>query len=94
MAFLIDATMKGYKVLGVKSGTSKKGNTYYSLTVFRDGRTAEVSCTKPELFPTLVQLREMDVVNLDVMAVSGKDRSYISLLDAPVIVEHSPLAGE
>lgn len=94
MAFLIDCTMKGYKVLAVKSGTSKKGNTFYSLSVFRDGRTAEVSCTKPELFAPVAQLREMDTVNLDVRAVSGKDRSYISLLDAPVMVEPSPLAGE
>lgn len=91
---MIDCTMKGYMVLDVSSGVSKKGNTFYSMTVFRDGRIAEVSCTKPELFAQVAQLREMDTVNLDVRAVSGKERSYLSLLDAPVMVEPSPLAGE
>ena len=89
MAFMIDATMKGYKVLGVKTGTSKKGNTFKSLSLFRDGRTAEVSVTDPQLFGAVDALSELDVVNVDVRAVSGKDRSWISLhADAMQIMRH------
>lgn len=92
MAFLIDATMKGYKVLGVNTGTSKKGNTFKSISVFKDGRTAEVSVTDASLFMSVDNLNELDVVNLDVRAVAGNVRdgranSYITLLEAPVLVQ-------
>ena len=83
MAFAIDCTMDGYRVLGVKTGTSKKGNTFKSLSVYKDGRTAEVSVTKPELFAAVDALKEMDVIDLRVAAVAGKERSFISLSEAP-----------
>lgn len=86
MAFLIDATMKGYKVLGVQTGTSKKGKVFKAVTLFRDGRTAEVTVTNPELFDAVDHLHEMDVVNLDVRAVAGREHSYLSLLAAPLLV--------
>lgn len=87
MAFLIDATMKGYKVLGVQTGTSKKGKRYCSVSVFKDGRTAEVSTSDDALIPYCETLHEMDVVNLDVRAVAGRERSYVLLVEQPVVVQ-------
>lgn len=85
--FNIEATMKGYKVLGVRTGTSKAGKTFKSIDVYRDGKTAEISCSDPELFYSVDMLGEMDVANFDVRAVSGRERSYITLVGAPVIVQ-------
>lgn len=87
MAFLIDATMKAYECRGVTTGTSKKGNTYKSIRVeSQDGRTAEISCTDSSLFAAVDALRKASVYNFDVRAVAGRERSYLSLLAAPLLV--------
>lgn len=87
MAFLIDATMKGYECRGVESGVSKKGNPFRSIRVeSQDGRTAEISCTNSTLFGAVDGLRKASVYNFDVRAVAGRERSYLSLLAAPTIV--------
>lgn len=88
MAFLIDCIMTGYEVRGITSGTSKKGNPYRVIRVESpDGRTAEISCTAPELMDSVDSLRKTQVCNFYVRAVSGRERSYISLTALPVIVE-------
>lgn len=90
MAFLIDATMKAYEVRGVSSGTSKKGNQFYSIRLESpDGRTCELSVTDSALFPAVEKLHKADICNFDVRAVSGRERSYISLLAEPVLVQSS-----
>lgn len=89
MAFLIMATMKGYRVLDVKSGTSKKGTAWRSVSLFRDGVTAEVSTSDASLFGAVDALHEMDVINVDVRAVAGKERSYVVMASAPVVVEYA-----
>lgn len=87
MAFLIDATMKGYEFRGCTTGTSRKGNTFKSIRVeSQEGRTAEISCTNPELFASVDAMRKASIYNFDVRAVSSTDRSYITLLKAPVLV--------
>lgn len=86
MAFAIDCVMQGYKVLGVESKTSKKGNPFRIVHVYKGGRTCDVSCTRPELFASVDQLAEMDVVSLPVVAVSGKERSYVSLVEPVAVV--------
>ena len=87
MAFLIDATMKGYRVLGIRTFHSKKGTEGRSIDVYKDGRNAEISCTDANLIPYVDGLQQMDIVNLDVVAVSGKERSYIMLVNSPVLVD-------
>lgn len=88
MAFLIDATLKGYEVRGVSSGVSKKGNEFRSIRVeSQDGRTAEISCTNPQLYAIVDSLTKATICNFDVRAVAGRERSYITLLREPVIVE-------
>lgn len=90
MAFLIDATMKGYECRGVRSDTSKRGNPFRAIRVeSQDGRTAEISCTDPTLFGAVDALRKASVYNFDVRAVAGKERSYLSLLAAPLLVSGS-----
>ena len=90
MAFLIDATMLAYECRGVTTGTSKKGNVFKSIRVeSQDGRTAEISCTDPELFAAVDGLRKASVYNFVVRAVAGRERSYISLLAAPLLVADS-----
>lgn len=87
MAFLIDATMKGYECRGVGSGTSKRGNAFRTIRVeSQDGRTAELSCTDSDLFGVVDNLRKGATYNFDVRAVAGRERSYLSLLAAPVLV--------
>lgn len=86
MAFSIEATMKGYRVLSVEGGVSKKGNPWKSVSVFRDGRTNEISVTDETLFAAVDNLREMGVYNFDVRAIAGRERSWISLLAAPLLV--------
>lgn len=87
MAFLIDCKMEGYRVLGVRSGKSQKGTEWRSIDVYKDGRTAEVSCTNGSLFPAVDALSEMDTVDLYVRAVAGRERSYLTMLDAPRLTE-------
>lgn len=88
MAFLIDATMKGYECRGVTTGTSKRGNVFKSIRVeSQDGRTAEISCTNEGLFPAVDQLKKAGVYNFDVRAVAGRERSYLMLVREPVVVE-------
>lgn len=90
MAFLIDATIEDYEVRGVDTGTSKKGNTFKSVRLeSMQGRTVEVSCTDPQLFPALDNLKKGDMVSCMVRAVAGKERSYVSLLTAPVVSGNS-----
>lgn len=94
MAFLVDATLKGYECRGVSSGTSRKGNPYRSIRIeSQDGRTAEISCTDSALFPAVDGLRKAGVYNFDVRAVAGRERSYLSLLAAPVLVSDGAELG-
>lgn len=94
MAFLIDCTMKAYECRGVTTGTSKKGNTFKSIRVESlDGRTAEISCTDSSLFGAVDSLRKASVYNFDVRAVAGRERSYLSLLSAPLLVSDSDGIG-
>lgn len=88
MAFLIDATMKGYECRGISTGTSKRGNTFKTIRVESpDGRTAEISCTDANLFGAVDSLRRAAVYNFDVRAVAGRERSYLQLLAAPLLVD-------
>lgn len=90
MSFLIDATMKGYECRGVETGTSKKGNTFKTIRVeSQSGRTAEISCTDSNLFGACDALRKASVYNFDVRAVAGRERSYLMLVGAPVLVTDS-----
>lgn len=90
MAFLIECTLSNYEVRGVDSGTSKKGNSFRSLRVeSSSGRTAEISVTKPEFFTDVDRLKKGDLISCEVMAVAGKDRSYLSMLTAPVVMGNS-----
>lgn len=87
MSFLIDATMKGYECRGTETGTSKKGNTFKTIRLeSQGGRTCEVTCTDSNLFGAVDAMRKASIYNLDVRAVSGRERSYIMLLEAPVLV--------
>lgn len=86
MAFKIFARMEGYRVLGVKSGTNKAGNPYRLVTVFKDGSTCDVSSSSPEVVPAVDRLQEMQLVSFDVVAVSGKEKDYVIMTSAPVIV--------
>lgn len=90
MAFALDAKLSDYEVRAVSQGTSKKGNPYRvvrleSLT----GYPLEVSCTNDDLFGEVDKLKRGDMVTCDVRAVSGRDRSYVSLLSAPVVDSNS-----
>lgn len=87
MSFLIDATMKGYECRGTETGTSKKGNTFKTIRLeSHGGRTCEVTCTDSNLFGAVDAMRKASIYNLDVRAVAGRERSYIMLLEAPVLV--------
>lgn len=86
MAFKIFATLKGYRVLGVKSGMSKANKPWVSVDLFRDGASCEVSTTDSDMMLACRQLQELDVINCDVVAVAGKERSYLILNSAPVLV--------
>ena len=89
MAFLVQCILPGYEVRAVTRGVSKKGNEFRSIRVESpDGdSTCEISCTRSELFPQVDGLRKAMVCNFNCVAVSGRERSYISLVDSPVIVE-------
>lgn len=90
MAFLIDCTLSNYEVRGVETGTSKKGNSFRSVRVeSQSGRTAEISVTKPEFFTDVDRLKKGDLISCEVMAVAGKERSYLSMLNAPVVTGNS-----
>lgn len=90
MAFLIDCTLSNYEVRGVEQGTSKKGNSFRSVRVeSQSGRTAEISVTKPEFFTDVDRLKKGDIISCEVMAVAGKDRSYLSMTNAPVVLGNS-----
>lgn len=90
MAFLIECSLSNYEVRGVDSGTSKKGNPFRSLRIeSQSGRTAEISVTKPEFFADVDRLKKGDLISCEVMAVAGKDRSYLSMLNSPVVLGNS-----
>lgn len=90
MAFALDALIRDYEVRGVTAGTSAKGNEFRSLRLESMGGYAlEVSCTKPELFASIDRLQKGDMINADVRAVSGRDRSYVSLMSAPDVMGNS-----
>lgn len=87
MAFILNASIKDYEVRGTESGTSKKGNDYMSLRVeSKDGFSLQISVTDSSLFPDVKALRRGDIISCDVMAVSGKERSYVSLRSVPVVL--------
>lgn len=86
MAFLIDCTLEGYEVRGITTGTSKKGNVFKSIRCESgQGNTCEISVTNMDLFGSVDQLSKGDIASFDVRAVSGRDRSYITLMAAPVV---------
>lgn len=87
MAFRIKATLKGYRVLGIKQGTSKGGKPWQSMTLFGDDATVEVSTTEPDLMMAISTLKPMDVINVDVRAIAGKERSYLILAGTPQLVQ-------
>lgn len=90
MAFLIECTLSNYEVRGVERGTSKKGNPYQSLRIeSQSGRTAEISVTNPEFFTDVDRLKKGDLISCEVMAVAGKDRSYLSMTSCPVVLGNS-----
>ena len=94
MAFLLQATINDYEVRGHTSGTSKKGKEYYSLRLeSKDGYTVELSCTDENLFPDIKALKRGDIISCEVMAVSGKERSYITLRSVPVVSGNAYGAG-
>ena len=86
MAFLLDCSLEDYEVRVVNSGTSKKGNPYRSIKMeSKDGNSIDVSVTDDAYFYDVDKLSKGDVVSCKVMAVAGRDRSYISLRSAPVV---------
>lgn len=94
MAFLIDCKLEGYEVRGIQTGTSKKGNVYKSIRCeSKEGNTCEISVTNQDLFGHVDQLSKGDIVTLDVRAVSGRERSYITLMSAPVVSGNAYYSG-
>lgn len=94
MAFLLQATINDYEVRGHTSGTSKKGKDFISLRLeSKDGYSVELSCTDETLFPDIKALKRGDIISCEVMAVSGKERSYISLRSVPVVSGNAYGAG-
>lgn len=90
MAYLIDCVIDDYEVRGVTTGTSKKGNTFKSIKLESlEGNTCEVSVTNDALFYDVDKLTKGDVITCRVRAVSGRERSYLSLLSAPVVKGNS-----
>lgn len=90
MAFLIDCTLSNYEVRGVEQGTSRKGNPFRSVRVeSQSGRTAEISVTNPEFFTDVDRLKKGDMISCEVVAVAGKERSYLSMTSAPVVLGNS-----
>lgn len=86
MAYLLDCYIENYEVRGVQTGTSKKGNTFKSIKLESpDGNNVEISCTDEKLFYDVDNLRKGDYVSCQVMAVSGRERSYISLRSMPIV---------
>lgn len=86
MAFALDAKLSDYEVRGVSQGTSKKGNPYRVIRLESlTGYPLEVSCTNGSLFSEVDKLKRGDMVTCDIRAVSGRDRSYVSLMAAPVV---------
>lgn len=87
MAFLIDCKMMAYECRGVETGTSKRGNVFKTIRVESPtGRTAEISCTDSDLFPSVDRLQKAGIYNFDVRAVAGRERSYLQLLHEPMPV--------
>lgn len=94
MAFLLQAKINDYEVRGHSSGTSKKGKEYMTLRIeSQDGYTVELSCTDEDIFPDIKALKRGDIISCDVTAVSGKDRSYITLRSVPVVSGNAYGAG-
>lgn len=90
MAFAIDATIDDYEVRGVTAGVSAKGNSFRSIRLeSMGGYSVEISCTNEQLFPSVDNLNKGDMVSCLVRAVSGRDRSYVSLLTAPEVKGNS-----
>lgn len=87
MAFKLKATLKGYRVLDVRQGTSKAGKLWMGLNLYGDDATLECSTTDETLFAGIRALNPMDVINVDVRAIAGKERSYVVLLSDPQLVE-------
>lgn len=86
MAFLLNCSINDYEVRSVTSGTSKKGNIFKSIKLESpDGNSCEVSCTNDQLFTDVDKLRKGDIISARVLAVSGRERSYITLLGTPVV---------
>lgn len=87
MAFLLNCVIDDYEVRNVGGGTSKKsGKPYKTIKVEgSEGNSCEISCTDDALFYDVDKLQKGDIITCRVTAVSGKERSYITLRSAPVI---------
>lgn len=87
MAFLVEARMEGYEVRGVDSGTSKANKPWRSVRVESgDGRSgAEISTSDANMFAAVDALQKGDIADFMVRLVSGKERSYIVLIQPPVV---------
>lgn len=94
MAYLLQATINDYEVRGHTQATSKKGKDYMTLRLeSKDGYSVELSCTDESLFPDVNALKRGDIISCEVMAVSGKERSYITLRSVPVVSGNAYGAG-
>lgn len=94
MAFLLECVIDGYEVRGVQTGSSKKGNTFKSIRLESEGgQSCEVSTTDSSLFSSVDVLRKGDVITAKVRAVSGRERSYITLLTQPIVTGNSYEGG-
>ena len=86
MAYSVNCAIGPVEVRSVERGVSKKGNEYRSLKL-DDGSAyiLDVSCTDSSLFSDLDSLGKGDLVMLKARCVATKDRSFISLVAAPVV---------
>lgn len=90
MAFLLDCTITDFEVRAVNTGTSKRGNVFKTIKLESpDGNNCEVSCTADTLFSAVDMLRKGDIITAKVLAVSGRERSYITLLSSPVVTSNA-----
>lgn len=87
MSFLVVAMLQGYEVRACESRTSKKGVPFVAVKLEGpDGVDVEVSTSDAGMIPDVSRLTKGDIVNWQVRAVAGKDRSYIVAHDVPVIL--------
>lgn len=90
MAFLLECIISDYEVRGIQTGASKAGKTFKTVRLeSQSGQTVEVSTTDSSLFDSVDSLRKGDLVQARVRAVAGRERSYVTLVDEPVVTGNS-----